>query len=51
MNALAPGDTGFVKVERRAATPIAGAIAGILFARFAGGRLTARVDAQCPQSR
>jgi len=32
MNAPASGDTNIVKVERRAATPIAGAIAGILFA-------------------
>jgi hypothetical protein len=32
MNVPASNDTGVVKVERRAATPIAGAIAGILFA-------------------
>ena len=36
MNAPASGDTSIVKVERRAATPIAGAIAGILFAVLFG---------------
>ncbi|MCX6374407.1 MAG: hypothetical protein NTX16_15300 [Actinobacteria bacterium] len=32
MNVPASGNTGVAKVERRAATPIAGAVAGILFA-------------------
>ena len=36
MNVPASGDAGVVKVERRAATPIAGAIAGILFAVLFG---------------
>jgi len=36
MNVPASGDTSIVKVERRAATPIAGAVAGILFAVLFG---------------
>jgi hypothetical protein len=36
MNVPASGDTSVVKAERRAATPIAGAIAGILFAVLFG---------------
>ena len=40
MNVPASGDTSIVKVERRAATPIAGAIAGILFAVLFGVSVT-----------
>jgi hypothetical protein len=40
MNGPASGDIGVVKVERRAATPIAGAIAGILFAVLFGVSVT-----------
>ena len=40
MNVPASGDTSIVKVERRAATPIAGAIAGILFAVLFGVSIT-----------
>jgi len=40
MNVPASGDTSIVKVERRAATPIAGAVAGILFAVLFGVSVT-----------
>ena len=40
MNVPASGDTSIVKGERRAATPIAGAIAGILFAVLFGVSIT-----------
>ncbi len=40
MNAPALGDPSVVKVERRAATPIAGAVAGILFAVLFGVSVT-----------
>ena len=36
MNVPASGDAGVAKVERRAATPVAGAVAGILFAVLFG---------------
>jgi len=40
MNVPASGDAGVAKVERRAATPVAGAVAGILFAVLFGVSVT-----------